>query len=213
MDDPLDQIDFARAVAEMNVYDPRFSGKHSCYPGVGRYPGKFFKGGLGGTVVGNCNFADADDFVQHHDVFSQASGQGLNGNLVGTGIGIGCDSFVFQGVSFGKECGHIPSDAVGADASDYGGDPVEDEIPQGCFRRSGVEAAFAASAQNVFMAVDEAGNRCHSFRLDFQHVHASAEIGLQIFSDCGDFSAEQKDVLHTGVFRLVHVCLSDKSCH
>ena len=213
MDHPLDEINFAGAVPQMDVYDSCFPGQHTRHPGIRRDPGKLFKGGLGGAVIGNGDFSHADHLIQHHNILHQTAGQGVDRNLIGAGIGVCGDPFLFKRMGFGQQGGGVSSDAVRTDAADHRGDSVPDQVAQGGLWSSRVEAAFAASADNVFMTVNEARNSSHAIRVDFHNFKASAEIRFQVFTDGGNRPAKDENILFPGIFRLINFGVSEDHNH
>ena len=213
MDHPSDQVKPALTVSQVDIYDPRLSREHSRHSGVRCDSRKLFKRGLGRAVVRDCHLSHADHFVQHHDILHQTVRQRVHRHLIRAGVSICGDPFIFQGVGLCQQSGHIPADTVRADTAYYRCDPISDQIPQRSLRRPRVEAALSASSQDMLVAVDKSRHRRHVFPIDLLYLKGTAEVRPQMLSDCGDPVSQYKNVLHSGIFRLIDFCISDDRNH
>src|SRR5699024_6121988 len=115
---------------------------------------------------------------------------------------------IFQGVRLCQQGGHIPADSVRADTANYCCDPVPDQIPQRSLGRPCVEAALSSASHDMLMAVDKSRHCRHAFPVDLLHLKGTAEVCPQMLSDCGDPFSQYKNVLHSGIFRLIDFCIS-----
>ena len=164
-------------------------------------------------MVRDCHLSHTDHLVQHHDILHQAVRQRAHRHLVGTRVSVCGDSFIFQGVRFCQQGGHIPAHAVRSDAAHHRGDAVSDQVAKSSFRRPCVETALAASAQDMLVAVDKSRHSSHAAAVDLLHLKTAAEIRPQILSDRGNAVPQYKNVLHSGIFRLIDFRVSDDRNH
>ena len=64
----------------------------------------------------------AHDGVDHHHVLFHVPGEGVDGQPVGTGEGVGGDALLIVGAGLSDEVLHAAGDAVGAQQAQHGGD-------------------------------------------------------------------------------------------
>ena len=105
---------------------------------------------------------------------------------------------------FRKQSSHISAHAVRSYAANHRSDAILNQIPQRSLRRPGMETAFAASSQDMLMAVNKTRHGGQVSPVNLLYLYAAAKIRPQIFAYRGDLSGEYQDVFHPGIFRFIY---------
>jgi hypothetical protein len=109
-------------------------------------------------VVGNGDLAGADDLVDEDEVSPDAAGDRPDRDFVGAGEDPGRNPLDLQGPGLGQQGFHMAGDAVRPQAADDRGDAAGRDVLDSNLGGPGGRAALAAPAQDVDVAVDEAGD-------------------------------------------------------
>ncbi len=138
--------------------------------GVGGETENFIKGRLARAVVADREFADPEQRLEQHQVSTHAARQGREGDVIAAGIAERVEAFFAQSMNLREQVAWSTRDIVGAEESDDGRDAGERVARQRHRRYPGLEACFAATARDVHVTVDEAGNQSQSRKVDFGHA-------------------------------------------
>ncbi len=138
--------------------------------GIGGEPQNFVEGRLARAVVADREFADAEQRLEQHQVAAHAAGQGRERDVIAAGVAERVEAFLAQGIDLREQVARSARDVVGAEQSDDGRDAGERVARQRHRRDPGPEACFAATARDVHVTVDEAGDQSQSCEVDFGHA-------------------------------------------
>ena len=156
VEDAPDQRQAAAAVAHVDVDHAGLAGEEAAAPRLGRDARELVEGRLRRAVVRDRDFADADDLVNQQQVPLDAARERLHRHGVRAAVDEGGQPLLVEAARLGEECRQVSRDAVGAEAADDGRDAAADGVGEAQFGRARRVAAFAAAADHVDVAVDEA---------------------------------------------------------
>ena len=154
----------------MEVQHAGLAGHETGHVGIGGETENLIEGRLARAVVADREFADPEQRLEQHQVSTHAARQGREGDVIAAGVAECVEAFLAQGINLREQVARSARDVIGPEEPDDGRDTGERVARQRHRRDPGLEAGFAATARDVHVTVDEAGDESQSCAVDFSHA-------------------------------------------
>ncbi len=162
------EIQATRTIAQVEVQHAGFAGHEAGHVGIGGETENFIEGRLARAVVADREFADPEQRLEQHQVSTHVARQRREGDVIAAGVAERVEAFLAQGINLREQVARSARDIVSAEESDDGRDAGERVARQRHRRDPGLEACFAATARDVHVTVDEAGDQSQSGKVDLR---------------------------------------------
>ena len=164
--EPAEQVEASRAVAEVEVEHAGFAGHQPAYVAVGRQPGDLVERRLGRAVVRDRQLAEAQDWLDRGDVGADGAGECRRGQVVAAGPGPGAEALAPEPVDRAEQAGGRPRNVVGAEEADDARDAGHRVVREEGGWRGRLGPRLAAAARHVDVRVDEPGDQPPAAEID-----------------------------------------------
>ena len=161
------EIQATRTIAQVQVQHAGFAGHEAGHVGIGGETENLIEGRLARAVIADREFADAEQRLEQYQVSTHAAREGRERHVIAAGVAERVEAFFAQSVDLCEQVARSARHVVRAQEPDDGRDAGERVARQRHRRYPGLEAGFAATARDVHVAVDEAGDQSQSRKVDF----------------------------------------------
>src|SRR5690554_6428116 len=142
-------------IAHMDFDDTRFTAEHSAQTSLRSDTPEFFVGGAEGAVIGDGDFAHANDLFYKGNVFGNIAQEGRGWDLERSGIDPGADAFLAEAFGFHQEGLQASCDSIGAHTPDHSGDASLKYLAEVYRRGARGRAPFSPCPCNVHLVIDQ----------------------------------------------------------
>ena len=163
-------------------------------------------------MVGEGHLADADDRFEQRDIVADTAAEALDRQLVGAGHRPGAHALGAYRVRLCDEGSRAARHVVGAKQTDDRRHAALYHIGENEFGRTRSKTALASAADDVHMAVYDAGDEDFPRGVDYFQVW-QGRLGGKIFTEPGDFVVGYQQGRDAERFRSINVCVFYKYKH